>query len=212
MRPGSRAWKAGKDERNLEQLLSTRNEVAAACRKFGTLLWLPEARRIDGGGCCGRSAATSRHSASTARRGTSRVLHWRRLSGPCIRWVSWHSPAVIKLTELYEHLAHCSFGPWQILLVNCDSRARRMISRRASIAARMKTVKFLNRRALHAQGATDGRGDRHRLEFRHAASSQWAAGWRRALCGGSARVLRSRADAGGSGGRSAAAAQPAVQQ
>lgn len=28
-------------------------------------------------------------------------------------------PLVAHLTGLYGHLAHCSFGPWQILLVNC---------------------------------------------------------------------------------------------
>jgi hypothetical protein len=29
--------------------------------------------------------------------------------------------AVVRLTSLYGHSAHCSYGPWQILLVNCPA-------------------------------------------------------------------------------------------
>lgn len=29
-------------------------------------------------------------------------------------------PSVVHLTDLYGHNAHCSFGPWQIMLINCS--------------------------------------------------------------------------------------------
>ena len=121
----------------------TRNEVATACRKWSRWLWLPEGAGIDGarllwamsgnestfGGHC-----TPRHEPAycTGIYGTS--------------------PAVIKLTELYDHDAHCSFGPWQILLVNCEQPCAP--HELASIdRAAFETVKFLNRRIFDGQRA-----------------------------------------------------------
>ncbi len=64
-----------------------------------------------------------------------------------------HSPQVMKLTELYGHGAHCSYGPWQIMLVNCNSDAAPHDLMDISRAA-MDTAVFINRRILKGEKAT----------------------------------------------------------
>ena len=89
----------------------TRDQVAAACRKFGTLLWLPAGAHIDGPrllwAMSGNESTFGHHCTP------------RHEPAYCTGIYSRVS-TVVALTEKYQHAAHCSYGPWQILLVNCD--------------------------------------------------------------------------------------------
>lgn len=133
----------------------SRNEVAAACRKWSRWLWLPEGAGIDGErllwALSGNESTFGEHCAPRHEPGYCTGGDYQGHRYPV--GIYGTSPAVIKLTELYEHLAHCSFGPWQILLVNCEQPcAPDELATRIDKCA-YETVKFLNRRALHAQGA-----------------------------------------------------------
>lgn len=90
----------------------TREQIAAACRKWGSKLWLPSGSDIDGArllwaisGCESSFGANCapRHEEAYCTGGYSR------------------NPEVIALTAQYGHAAHCSFGPWQTLLINVES-------------------------------------------------------------------------------------------
>jgi hypothetical protein len=122
----------------------TRAQVAAACRKYASMLWLPAAVDFDGArllwAMSGNESTFGQHCTP------------RHEPAYCVGIYS-HSPAVIALTEKYGHAAHCSYGPWQILLVNCDATAtpKQMLADIGLCA--IQTVNFLNRRILHDQGA-----------------------------------------------------------
>jgi hypothetical protein len=118
----------------------TRLEVADEFRKWGTHLWVPS--DIDGprllwalSGCESSFGAncTPRHEA---------IYCTGRYS---------QSPEVVQLTKLYGHGAHCSYGPLQILLVNCIGASPQDMS--SLSRAVMESAGFINRRILKAQGA-----------------------------------------------------------
>ena len=121
----------------------TRDQVAAACRKFGALLWLPAGANIDGPrllwAMSGNESTFGEHCTP------------RHEPAYCTGIYS-HVSTVVALTEKYQHAAHCSYGPWQILLVNCDEGVSPDDLLSLDRAA-LETVKFLNRRVLHVQGA-----------------------------------------------------------
>jgi hypothetical protein len=122
----------------------TRAQVADACRKYGSMLWLPLGAAIDGPlllwAMSGNESTFGAH------------VTPRHEPAYCTGIYS-HSPGVIALTEKYSHAAHCSYGPWQILLVNCDVTATpKQLLGDIGLCA-VQTVNFLNRRILHALGA-----------------------------------------------------------
>jgi hypothetical protein len=133
----------------------SRTEVAAACRKWAKWLRLPDGAEIDGArllwAMSGNESTFGEH--CTRRHEPGWCTGGDYQGHTFAPGVYSDSLALIKLTQLYEHLAHCSFGPWQILLINseqpCSPEAMVSIDRAA-----FETVKFLNRRILHAQGAT----------------------------------------------------------
>lgn len=57
-------------------------------------------------------------------------------------------PLVEHLTSLYGHLAHCSFGPWQLLLVNCADGTHPDDMRTADGCARA-TADYMVRLNIH---------------------------------------------------------------
>ena len=125
------------------------------CRKYGTLLWLPAGANIDGPrllwAMSGNESTFGEH--CTPRHEPRWCTGGEYQGHTFAVGVYGTKPEVIELTKLYEHAAHCSFGPWQILLINCDQPCAP--EEMASIdRAAFETVKFLNRRILHAQGAT----------------------------------------------------------
>jgi hypothetical protein len=58
------------------------------------------------------------------------------------------APQVVHLTGLYGHNAHCSFGPWQILLVNCPDGTNPEDLHEADACARV-TADFMARLNVH---------------------------------------------------------------
>ncbi|HVJ09709.1 MAG TPA: hypothetical protein VM554_15130 [Acidisarcina sp.] len=119
-----------------------REQVADACKRWGAKLWVPES--IDGprllwalSGCESSFGAncTPRHEMAY-----------------CIGIYS-HDPRVIELTREFGHDAHCSFGPWQLLLVNASSFTTPEDFVRVDRCA-METASYINMRIIRAQKAT----------------------------------------------------------
>ena len=132
----------------------SRTEVAAACRQYGPMLWLPDGAGIDGAqllwAMSGNESTFGEH--CTPRHEPGWCTGGEYQGHTFAVGVYGTKAEAIELTKLYEHAAHCSFGPWQILLINCDQPCAP--EEMASIdRAAFETVKFLNRRVLHAQGA-----------------------------------------------------------
>jgi hypothetical protein len=117
------------------------SEIAAACWKWGKQLWVPAG--IDGpkllfalSGCESSFGADCKP---------------RHEMAYCTGAYS-ANPEVEALTRVYGCAAHCSYGPWQILLVNCIGAAPQdMLSLNR---AAMETVGFINRRILKREGAS----------------------------------------------------------
>ncbi|HVJ09286.1 MAG TPA: hypothetical protein VM554_12970 [Acidisarcina sp.] len=116
-------------------------QVAEVCRVWGAKLWLPMG--IDGprllwalSGCESSFGAncTPRHEQAYC---TGRYSQ---------------NPRVVELTREFGHDAHCSFGPWQILLVNCSPFTTPEDFVRLGRCA-METASFLNTRILRGQHA-----------------------------------------------------------
>jgi hypothetical protein len=63
------------------------------------------------------------------------------------------NPAVVRLTAMYGHSAHCSYGPWQILLINCPVGMAPTQLREAEECARA-TADFLVRLNLRTRPQT----------------------------------------------------------
>lgn len=61
-----------------------------------------------------------------------------------------HRPEVAYLTSIYGHAAHCSYGPWQILLVNCgtDCDPKKMHDPSFCAARTCEWIKQISRREL----------------------------------------------------------------
>lgn len=120
----------------------TKHEVADACMRWGCYLWVP--KEINGPQLLwALSGCESSFGANCAP---------RHEEAYCTGVYS-HTPEVEQLTQAYGHAAHCSYGPWQILLVNCESGTAPQDLTNILHAA-METVRFINQRILKAQGAT----------------------------------------------------------
>lgn len=120
----------------------SRTEVAAACRKWGQHLWAPAG--VDG------PALLWAMSGNESSFGLNCLP--RHEPAYCTGIYS-HNPEVAKLTQEYGHGAHCSYGPWQILLVNCLEGTSPLNMASLDRAA-LETVSFMNRHVLKAQGAS----------------------------------------------------------
>lgn len=121
----------------------TRSEIATACRRWGTTLWVPKS--IDGprqmwalSGCESSFGANCkpRHEAS---------LHRMAELGT--------NAQVAALTAKWGCDAHCSFGPWQQLFINCSSTMRPEYFASLDRCA-LEAVTFINARILQHEHAT----------------------------------------------------------
>ncbi len=63
------------------------------------------------------------------------------------------NPLVVALTQKYGHDAHCSYGPWQTLLVNASSYTPDQLRQDPDACIRA-VLAFLNREIFGRQGAT----------------------------------------------------------
>jgi hypothetical protein len=118
----------------------TRNELAKACREWGGYLWLPP--EINGrwllwamAGCESSFGADCgpRHEPAYDVGGKYA-----------------DNPAMAALLEKYGRAAACSYGPWQILLVNCGTKTAPQDMTNLDQCA-VETVSFINRRILAEQ-------------------------------------------------------------
>jgi hypothetical protein len=123
-------------------MIYSRTEIAAVCRKYGSWLWLPKG--IDGSrvlwAMSGNESSFGEHCTP-------------RHEGAYCTGIYSHAPEVVALTAKYGHGAHSSYGPWQILLVNCTAPVAPEDMADLNRAA-LETVKFINRRILHEQKAS----------------------------------------------------------
>lgn len=121
----------------------TREEVARACRAWGKMLWIPEG--VDGpkllwalSGCESSFGAncTPRHEPAYDVGG---------------RYAD--DPRQAKLLAEFGSAGACSYGPWQILLVNClDGATPEEMAVNVNRCA-LETAGFINRRILKLQQA-----------------------------------------------------------
>lgn len=74
----------------------------------------------------------------------------RHETGYCTGFYS-HNQQIIALTKLFGHGAHCSYGPWQIMLVNAEPGATPDKFRDAEYGA-AQTVRYMNQ-ILRARNA-----------------------------------------------------------
>lgn len=132
----------------------TREQIAAACRKWGSQLWLPSAWGIDGAKLLwALSGCESSFGANCAP---------RHEMAYCTGGYSTN-PEVRSLTAKYGHAAHCSFGPWQTLLVNVekyDSVGKLLVASEVSPDEMMdcdqacqRAAEFINNCILRREGA-----------------------------------------------------------
>ena len=127
----------------------SRADVARACRAWGTSLWL-QGLDVDG--------PRLLWALSGAESGFGENCTPRHEPAYCTGRYSTNAQ-VMALTKRYQHGAHASFGPWQLMLVCAQtttkpeetSAAPEMFAR-VDFAA-MKTVAFINERILRAQAA-----------------------------------------------------------
>lgn len=86
-------------------------QVANACRKWSGKLWLPEGCGIDGTHLLWAiSGCESSFGVNCAPRHEEAYCTGRYSTNPEVK----------ALTARYGHAAHCSFGPWQTLLINVE--------------------------------------------------------------------------------------------
>lgn len=120
----------------------SREEVARMCRARGGTLWLPPG--IDGpkllwalSGCESSFGAncTPRHEPAYD------------VGGAYAK-----NPAQAKLLEQYGRAGACSYGPWQIMLVNCQPGASPEAMAQIERCG-LETSVFINRRILKAEKA-----------------------------------------------------------
>lgn len=123
----------------------TREEIAAACRLWGKSLWV-KGLDIDGPqllwALAGKESSFGANCTPRHEDGYCPDAHGRYSSAPIVQ----------TLTAKFGHAAHCSYGPWQILLVNCGQDADPQRFERCEYAA-MKTVAHINT-AILDKGAT----------------------------------------------------------
>lgn len=121
-----------------------REEVADACRRWGAKLWVPA-------GISGPRLlwAISGCESSFGANCTPRHEPAYDVGG---RYAE--NPDQAKLLELYGSAGACSYGPWQIMLVNCLPGATPEEMAVNVNRCALETIGFINRRILKAQGAT----------------------------------------------------------
>jgi hypothetical protein len=115
----------------------TRKEVAAACRKWGEMLRVPEG--LDGARLLWAIAGCESSFGVNCKPRHEPFYH--RLA------VEQKNARLVEMTKLWGCDAHSSFGPWQLLLVNCSSTMRPEEFANLNRAA-LETALFLNRRIL----------------------------------------------------------------
>jgi len=113
-----------------------RERVAAACRTWGKSLWLKDTS-TDGAqllwALAGNESSFGANCTPRHENGYCPDAHGRYSSAPIVQ----------RLTAQFGHAAHCSYGPWQILLINCGNDADPALFERCEYAA-MKTVGHIN--------------------------------------------------------------------
>jgi hypothetical protein len=119
-----------------------RKEIAAACRKWAGFLQAPDG--IDGARLLWAIAGCESSFGLNCKPRHEPFYH--RLA------VEKKNAQLVKLTELFGCDAHSSFGPWQLLVVNCSSTMRPEDFLDVNRAC-METALFLNRRVLGAEHA-----------------------------------------------------------
>lgn len=117
-----------------------RDDLIVACGVWGPKLWLPG----------GINGATLLWALAGNESSYGRNCAPRHEQAYCTGEYS-HVQDVVVLTRQYGHAAHCSFGPWQLLLVNAAGASPDDL--RTARGAAMATAGFLNRRILHGEGA-----------------------------------------------------------
>lgn len=121
----------------------SREEVARACRAWGKHLWL--APDIDGPRLLW---ALSGCESSFGENCTPRHEPAYDVGG---RYAE--NPDQAKLLKLYGSAGACSYGPWQIMLVNCLPGATPEEMAVNVNRCALETIGFINRRILKAQRA-----------------------------------------------------------
>lgn len=114
----------------------TKLEIANACRTWGRSLWLKDVN-IDGAqllwALSGNESSFGADCTPRHENGYCPEANGRYSSAPIVQ----------VLTARFGHAAHCSYGPWQIMLINCGKDADPALFDRCEYAA-MKTVAHIN--------------------------------------------------------------------
>lgn len=131
-----------------------REQIAAACRKWGSKLWLPEGTALDG--------ARVLWAISGCESSFGEDCAPRHEESYCVGRYS-HNAEVKALTAQYGHAAHASFGPWQTLLINVERFGPGSVLLKATEVtpeemidcdnAAWRAADFINRNILRREGA-----------------------------------------------------------
>lgn len=121
----------------------TRDEIAAACRKWGSNLAVPEG--IDGAQLLWAISGCESSFGANCKPRHEPYYHDLAAKGT--------NAQLVALTKQWGCDAHSSFGPWQELLVNCTPDMRPQDFADVDRAAD-QAVRFINRRILLLEKAT----------------------------------------------------------
>ena len=121
----------------------SRAEIAAACRKWGPVLVLPEG--IDGARLLWALSGRESSFGANCKPRHEKSLHDLALAGT--------NAQLNALTKQWGCDAHSSFGPWQILLINASSSIHPEDFINLDRCA-FETVRFINDRILRHEQAT----------------------------------------------------------
>jgi hypothetical protein len=121
-----------------------RKEIAAACRKWGGMLRTPAG--VDGVRLLWAIAGCESSFGVNCKPRHEPYYHRLALEGK--------NKQLVEMTKLWGCDAHSSFGPWQLLLVNCTPTMRPEDFANVHRAA-METAMFLNRRVLGQEHASN---------------------------------------------------------
>ena len=126
------------------QVSFTEQEIADACRTWGPRLLIPHGAAIDGTRLLWALAGNESSFGANCRP--------RHEMGYCIGPYS-RTASVVIATEQFGHAAHCSFGPWQMMLVNADPACDPELFGRVGFCA-LKVGGFLNVEIFQRQQAS----------------------------------------------------------